>query len=222
MILPELQAHRAKDRPLRIITTTYIGATERRALDALEDLGAEVKVSFETQSTRLHAKAWFLQRDSGFHTAYIGSSNLSRSALLDGLEWNVRLSAITNPDILEKFAATFESYWQDPVFEAYSAERDGDRLTFALRRAAGGQDGSGDLGTPIVLFDIHPHPHQSEILDSLDVARKRHGRHRNLVVAATGTGKTIVAALDYRRLTQEAQSARPGTGRPNLLFVAHR
>jgi superfamily II DNA or RNA helicase len=222
VILPELQVHRAKGRPLRIITTTYIGATERRALDALEEIGADVKVSYETQSTRLHAKAWLLQRRSGFHTAYIGSSNLSRSALVDGLEWNVRLSAVTNSDILDKFAATFESYWQDPVFESYSAERDGERLSLALARAAGGPNKRDDFSGPIALFDIHPYPHQREILESLDVARKRHDRHRNLVVAATGTGKTIVAALDYRALSREAQGARPGAGRPSLLFVAHR
>ncbi len=221
VILPELQAHRAKGRPLRIITTTYIGATEKRALDVLEELGAEVKVSFETQSTRLHAKAWFLHRDSGFHTAYIGSSNLSRSALLDGLEWNVRLSAITNPDILDKFEATFESYWQDPAFETYSAKRDGDRLVRALRRAAGGSE-KAEFGTYTTLFDIRPYPHQVEILESLAVARKRHDHHRNLVVAATGTGKTIVAALDFRRISQEVQSGCPGAQRPSLLFVAHR
>ena len=222
VILPELKAHRAKGRPLRIITTTYIGATERRALDALGELGAEIKVSYETQSTRLHAKAWLLHRRSGFHTAYIGSSNLSHSALVDGLEWNVRLSAITNPDILSKFAATFESYWQDPVFEPYSAECDGERLSLALTRAAGGSAKRDDFSGPIALFDIHPYPHQREILESLDVARKRHDRHRNLVVAATGTGKTIVAALDYRALSRAPLGARPRAGPPSLLFVAHR
>ena len=54
-----------------------------------------------------------------------------------------------------------------------------------------------------------------EILESLDVERQRHGRHRNLVVAATGTGKTLVAAFDYKRL-----QAAGGYGR--LLYVAHR
>ena len=69
----------------RVLTTTYMGATDRRALDVLvNDYGAQVKVRFEKASTRLHAKAWLFRRHSGFDTAYVGSSNLSRSALVDG------------------------------------------------------------------------------------------------------------------------------------------
>ena len=111
--------------PVRVITTTYVGATERRALDELVRVGAEVKVSYETQRTRLHAKAWLFHRASGFDTAYIGSSNLSRSALVDGLEWNVRIARPENPAVLDKFQATFNGYWNDASFESYDPERDG-------------------------------------------------------------------------------------------------
>src|SRR4029079_19587531 len=104
---------------LRVITTTYIGATERRALDRLSELGAEIKVSYETRMTRLHAKAWLFHRESGFSTAYVGSSNLSKSALIDGLEWNVRLSTIEQGHLLDTFRATFEEYWEDAAFEPY-------------------------------------------------------------------------------------------------------
>ncbi|MEW9527198.1 DUF3427 domain-containing protein [Microbispora sp. NPDC049125] len=198
--------------PLRVITTTYMGATERRALDRLvRDFGAEVRISYEQNSTRLHAKAWLLRRETGFDTAYVGSSNLSRAALLDGLEWNVRLSSVTTPRLLDKFEATFDSYWNRPEFEPYDPAVDGDRLDEALSRSKVGQQ----------LFDIpalvpHPFHHQREMLEDLDVERSVHGRHRNLLVAATGTGKTVVAAFDYRNLQQRL-------GRqPSLLFVAHR
>src|SRR5205085_10760556 len=83
----------------------------------LAELGAEVKVSYETRMTRLHAKAWLFHRDTGFSTAYVGSSNLSKSALLDGLEWNVRLSAVEQGHLLDTFRATFDEYWEDPAFE---------------------------------------------------------------------------------------------------------
>jgi superfamily II DNA or RNA helicase/HKD family nuclease len=202
----ELRAHCAAGRPLRVLTTVYCGSTEARALDALVDWGAEVKVSYDTQRTRLHAKAWLFRRDSGFSTAYIGSSNLSVSALLDGLEWNVRLSAVENAHVLDQFAAAFEAYWQDPEFEPYThAERP--RFEKAIRRQ------TTDPVEPLVGLDVEPYPFQREILAKLEAERTLHGRWRNLVVAATGTGKTVVAALDYRRVRREL---------PRLLFVAHR
>jgi superfamily II DNA or RNA helicase/HKD family nuclease len=197
-------------RRVRVITTTYVGATERRALDELVRLGAHVKISYETQRTRLHAKAWLFRRRSGFDTAYVGSSNLSRAALLDGLEWNVRLARAENPALIEKFAATFDAYWEHPAFEAYNPEQDGDRLDDALRHAARRE--------PLRLsgLEVRPFAFQQEILDRLDVERQVHGRFRNLVVAATGTGKTVMAALDYRRLRiQHGDDLK-------LLFVAHR
>src|SRR5690606_27484870 len=113
LIADQILEHLRAGRSLRVITTTYTGVTERRALDWLVEHGAEVKVAYDTRATRLHAKAVLFERDTGFDTAWIGSSNLSRSALVDGLEWNVRASRVTTPDILDKFSATFEAYWSD-------------------------------------------------------------------------------------------------------------
>lgn len=206
-----LGAFLAAGKPLRIITTVYMGATDRRALDTLVGLGAEVKVSYDTRRTRLHAKAWLFHRDTGFSTAYIGSSNLSAAAQLDGLEWNVRVSAIDAPRILHKFEATFDTYWEDPEFVPYRAtEEDHRRFDAATQR-----EREPDEEETLTFFDIRPYPFQQEILERLEVERTVHDRHANLVVAATGTGKTIVAALDYRRLCEQYGTLR-------LLFVAHR
>ena len=210
---PALRAYRDLERPLRVITTTYIGATERRALDALCEMGAQVKVSYETRGTRLHAKAWMFHRNTGYSTAYVGSSNLSAPALLDGLEWNVRVSQIENLPIIEKFKGVFETYWASPDFETYDPERDAARFDSAVRVGRGGQENEDLL---LLGFDIQPYPFQQEILDKIEFERVRHDRHQNLVVAATGTGKTIIAGLDFKRL-------RSGAGRNlSLLFVAHR
>lgn len=206
-----LRAHRDRGRELRIITTTYIGATERRAIDVLSSLGAHVKVSYEIRNTRLHAKAWHFHRQSGFSTAYVGSSNLSHAALLEGLEWNVRLSQAETPALLDKFRATFETYWEDGQFEDYDPGRDADRFDGALKLARGIKDGP----TPIPSFELRPYPFQVEILDKLRAERERHDRHKDLVVAATGTGKTLIAAFDYRRLAKDGRL-------PSLLFIAHR
>ena len=154
-----LHAHCERGRPLRVLTTTYIGATERRALDRLVSIGAQVRVSYDTRSTRLHAKAWLFNRETGFSTAYVGSSNLSHSALLDGLEWNVRLSQVASPELVEKFRATFESYWEDPEFEPYDPARDAGRFD----RAVAGESATQALA--FLSLDVVPYPHQREILE---------------------------------------------------------
>ncbi len=205
LIEPKLREFLDSGRPMRVITTTYTGSTERRAIERLVEMGAHVKVSYQTDNTRLHAKAWLFHRETGFSTAYIGSSNLSNAALVDGLEWNVRLAEADAPAIVEKFRATFETYWADPDFELY--ERDEEHRTRFDRAVAASREGPE---SQLVFFDIHPYPHQSEILDRLHVERYRHGRWKNLVVAATGTGKTVVAALDYRRLGEEGIFATAG------------
>lgn len=207
---------RERGVPLRVITTTYMGATQREALDRLvRDFGAEVKVQYDAQRTRLHAKGWLFRRNTGFDTAYVGSSNLSRAAMLDGVEWNVRLSSVATAALIQKFSATFDSYWNDPTFEPYDPDTDGDRLDDALAEASGTKT-HDRVTLTLSGLDVRPYPYQQEMLDQLEVERVIHGRHRNLVVAATGTGKTVVAALDYRRLADQAPTL------PRLLFVAHR
>ncbi|GHF66968.1 DUF3427 domain-containing protein [Streptomyces griseosporeus] len=212
-----LRAARKRDVPIRIITTTYMGATDRYALDRLaREFGAHVKVNYEIRSTRLHAKAWLFRRNTGYNTAYVGSSNLSKAALLDGLEWNVRLSSVATPRVVDKFEATFDAYWNDVAFETYDPDHDGDRLAAALAHA-GGKGTSEDLQINISGLEVRPFPHQQDMLERLHVERELRGHHQNLLVAATGTGKTVMAALDYRKLRDHRSGELP-----RLLFVAHR
>ncbi len=193
---------------LRVLTTVYLGATDRRAVDELVRLGAQVRLSYDTERTRLHAKAWLFARESGFSTALIGSSNLSAAALVDGLEWNVRVSGVDNPAILSKFQVTFDQYWNEGEFVPYDPEMDAERFDRAVSRER------REDAVVLAGLDVDPRPFQREILEDLE-AERLHGHTRNLVVAATGTGKTVVAALDYKRERQRR-------GDLSLLFVAHR
>ncbi|CAL9313799.1 DUF3427 domain-containing protein [Streptomyces sp. SudanB52_2052] len=212
-----LRAAKERGVPIRVITTTYIGATDRHALDRLvRDFGATVKVNYELRSTRLHAKAWLFRRHTGFDTAYVGSSNLSKAALLDGLEWNVRLSSVATPAVLNKFEATFDAYWSDSAFETYDPDSHSERLDQALAQASGNTS-TTDLKINLSGLEVRPFPYQQDMLERLRVERELRGRNRNLLVAATGTGKTVMAALDYRSLARSF-----GDRRPKLLFVAHR
>ncbi len=207
-----LQRHcQTRGRKLRVLTTTYMGATDERAVTELTKLGAEVHVSYDVETTRLHAKAWLFRRRSGFDTAYIGSSNLSKAALTDGIEWNVRVTSADNSQILERFRAVFDSYWDSPEagFVEYREEH---QVAFraALKRARGhGEDGGVRLNIEVVARG-----YQLEMLEQLEAARAA-GEHRNLVVAATGTGKTVVAAFDFKKQHREGVVK-------SLLFVAHR
>lgn len=213
----ELRDLRDAGVPFRIVTTTYLGSTERRALDRMaNEFGAEIRIQYDAQRTRLHAKAWLFRRRTGFDTAYVGSSNLSRAALLDGVEWNVRLSRVATPSLLQKFEATFDSYWNDSSFERYDPDRDRDRLDDALAEASGARS-QDRVTVSLSGLEVRPYAYQSEMLEEIQAEREIHDKHRNLVVAATGTGKTVVAALDYRRLCDPAAGQRPA-----LLFVGHR
>ncbi|MDO8873594.1 MAG: DEAD/DEAH box helicase family protein [Methanoregula sp.] len=210
LLMEELKQFCTRGR-LRVITTAYTGATEIKAINFLSSLpNAEVRISYDTAHTRLHAKAYYFERDSGFSTAYVGSSNISNPAITSGLEWNVKLTEKDAKPLIRKIQASFESYWNDPEFLKYT---ENNRATFeeAVRKE---RKGFGDEGLPY-FFDITPFPFQKEILERLEAERTIHNHYKNLIVAATGTGKTVISAFDFRRFREKMPRAR-------LLFVAHR
>lgn len=206
----ELKDFTSKGNKLKIITTTYMGATDYKAIEFLSSLqNTEIKVSYNTSNERLHAKAYIFMRDTGFHTAYIGSSNISRSALTSGLEWNIKVTNSEISRIIDKLKKTFETYWENSDFDFYK-ESHKEKLQIALKN-----EDKNIINKFATFFDIKPYSFQEEILEQLETQRKIHNRYRNLLVAATGTGKTIVSAFDYKRFRKDNASAR-------LLFVAHR
>lgn len=199
---------------LRILTTTYTGATEARALDELARLpGTEVRVSLDGRRTRLHAKAWMFHRKTGFGSAYVGSANLSGAALTGGLEWTVKLTQRSQESLFARAGAHFETLWADNEFQRYDPDNVEHRQ--ALDAALGRESFGGESASIVRFFDLQPKTYQQEMLEQLS-AERAHGRWRNLVVAATGTGKTVVAAFDYKN------TCRLEGGHPRLLFVAHR
>ena len=210
-ILDELKLFTERGKKLKIITTSYMEATDFKAVEELSKLAnTEVKISYDTERTRLHAKSYIFKRENGFTTAYVGSSNMSNVAMTSGLEWNVKLSEKESFEIIAKINATFETYWNDSTFETFdNSEKNREYLRNALSKS---KNNKTDMTFE---FDIKPYTYQKEILENLEAERKIFGRYRNLVVAATGVGKTVISAFDYKRFRDENPRAR-------LLFVAHR
>jgi superfamily II DNA or RNA helicase len=211
IFLKDLQEHTARGKKLKLITTTYMGATDAKAIEELARLpNTEIKISYNTKQERLHAKAYLFLRNTQFHTGYIGSSNISRTALTSGLEWNLKVTTQEIPHIIDKFKKTFDTYWNDSEFEPYEIATQQDKLRRAIQEAKGSQAGV-QIAT---FFEITPFPFQQEILERL-LAERANGNYKNLVVAATGTGKTVISAFDFKRFYVNNPGAK-------LLFVAHR
>ena len=197
---------------VRVITTSYLGASDPKAVEWLAaQPNVSVRVSYDTRRTRLHAKAYLFHRNSGFTSAYIGSSNMSQAAMTSGLEWNLKVTRSDMASIVDRFAIEFESYWNSYEFEAWDCT-----APLRFREAIERERNVGEEVGSRFFADIQPHPFQERILEALETERQQRNHWRNLVVAATGTGKTVIAALDYRRFSSRKSP------RPRLLFVAHR
>ena len=210
LLLPQLRAFTDRGGKLKVITTTYMKATDFEAVKQLAALKhTDIKITYDETSERLHAKAYIFLRNTGFNTAYIGSSNLSEQALDTGAEWNVKVTQMEQPRMMKTIMGAFDASWWAEGYEMFVNGEDDMRLKAVL---------SGETNNEVdfsILQLIRPFDYQQEILERLQVEREVRGHWRNLVVAATGTGKTVMAASDYKAFAE-------GRDRARLLFVAHR
>lgn len=204
-LLQEWHDLREKRVPVRILTGTYLGITEPYALYRLKELlGDQLDLRFFSDTgISFHPKAYFFYREDNDYLI-IGSSNLSKSALIQGMEWNYRLTLDQDPEAFSHYLERFNRVFHE---EAYPVTRE------VLR------DYSRQWHRPRVSLDhskpeppvtrlFKPNPSQIEALYELKALRDD-GADKGLVVAATGLGKTFLAAFDGKDFSR-------------ILFIAHR
>jgi superfamily II DNA or RNA helicase/HKD family nuclease len=191
----------------RIVTSDYLGFNSPaafRELLGLRKFGIDVRLHTETA---FHPKGYVFRNDDGV-TAILGSSNLTENALARNHEWNLRVSAATTSDLADQFTNLVDQQVEDsiPLAEEWIAAYELDYRPPAVREATG----IAPIESPPSLKQITPNTMQVEALSAIESVRAA-GHARALVISATGTGKTILSALDVRAVAPK-----------RLLFVAHR
>ena len=156
------------------------------------------------------------RRNTSFDTAYVGSSNLSRAALLDGVEWNVRLSRVGTPTLLEKFRATFDTYWNDSSLRVATTQIAIETgSTMRWPRHPGGQRTTGS-----------PSPSQGWRCGRSRTSRRcskpsRPSAQSTTAIGISSSQPQAPARPSLPRSTTENLCA-DRDERPSLLFIAHR
>lgn len=212
MLLGELENALKRGAKIRILTGNYLGITQPSALYLIKQkLGEQVDLRFYNEKNRsFHPKSYMFHFED-YSELYIGSSNISRSALTSGIEWNYRFSSKTDPKNYEKFYHTFED-----LFENHSIVIDDEELKRysknwhrpAVSKDLDRYDSEEESNDTNVRLLYEPRGAQIEALCALENTRAE-GARRALVQAATGVGKTYLAAFDSKNYER-------------VLFVAHR
>lgn len=213
MLLKDLQRALERGTRIRILTGNYLGITQPGALYLIKDaLGDQIDLRFYKEKERsFHPKAYIFHKKE-FGEIYIGSSNVSRSALTSGIEWNYHFDVFRDKDNFNRFFENFEDLFynhsiviDDEVLKQYSKEWKKPALQKDLDRYDNVSKDSRDTEAQML---FQPRGAQIEALYALKNSR-REGADKGLVYAATGVGKTYLAAFD-------------SAGFEKVLFVAHR
>ena len=217
MLLEELDNALKRGAKIRILTGNYLGITQPSALYLLKKkLGSRVDMRFYNEKDRsFHPKSYIFHY-GGYSDIYIGSSNISRSALTSGIEWNYRFSSVSDPKNYEKFYQAFEELFKhhsiiidDEELKRYSQTWHRPAVAKDLERYEySHQNEENEPEDTKVRLLYEPRGAQIEALCALEDTRAE-GAKRALVQAATGVGKTYLAAFDSKSYER-------------VLFVAHR
>ena len=210
MLIEDLENALKRGAKIRILTGNYLGITQPSALYLIKrKLGDQIDLRFYNEKNRsFHPKSYIFHYKD-YNEIYIGSSNISRSALTSGIEWNYRFRSTTDPKSYDKFYETFEDLYQnhsividDAELRRYSKSWHKPAVSKDLERYDAETE-DNDVQEP-----FEPRGAQIEAICALEHTRAE-GASRALISAATGVGKTYLAAFDSKKYKR-------------VLFVAHK
>lgn len=210
MLIEDLENALKRGAKIRILTGNYLGITQPSALYLIKrKLGDQIDLRFYNEKNRsFHPKSYIFHYKD-YNEIYIGSSNISRSALTSGIEWNYRFRSTTDPESYDKFYETFEDLYQnhsividDAELRRYSKSWHKPAVSKDLERYDAETE-DNDVQEP-----FEPRGAQIEAICALEHTRAE-GASRALISAATGVGKTYLAAFDSKKYKR-------------VLFVAHK
>lgn len=209
LLIPHLSDLLHRDGKLRLLTGDYLNVTEPVALSKFLDLKGrrEIRVFETRQSLSFHLKTYIFRFQDGSGRAYVGSSNISRSALREGLEWNYRVVSSRSAEDFSEIRGQFRELFD----HSQAVEIDEDWVERYRKRRPEGTVVVPEIVAPEIPPEaVEPHRIQQEALEAL-VRTRAAGNTAGLVVLATGLGKTWLSAFD----TAQGDFRR-------VLFVAHR
>ncbi|PPE05641.1 DEAD/DEAH box helicase family protein [Mesoplasma corruscae] len=205
---------------IKIISTTFDDLSQFNNLNELKilvekysNIKIKIENNLERNSERIHIKASIFKKENGLSTAIIGSSNLTVKGMISGREWNIKLTEKNNKDLIEKMINEFESLWKEELIDfSDSFERD-----LLIQKIKENQETLYNSKLELLTSSLtkkYLYKFQKDIVDKLSY-RRYTNKNKNLVIMATGTGKTLVSAFDYKRQIDQAKTSL------RLLFLAH-
>ena len=196
---PYLREAVSRGATIKLLTGKYLDITDPDALFYLRSIcGNNIEIRFYSGTNSFHPKAYFTYSDAAGDSVFVGSSNISRSALTSGVEWNYRIDRKTHTSDFEAFEEMFGVLWTSHSYEATDEEI----LRYKNERIPRIRE-----LVPSSYGKVEPNDVQILACSALERTREE-GMDRGLVVAATGTGKTYLAAMDSKEFS-------------SVLFVAH-
>ncbi|WHQ37561.1 DEAD/DEAH box helicase [Spiroplasma sp. SV19] len=209
--------------PIRIITTTFDDLAEynnllelARLIATYDNIQIKVEDNLEKRSERIHIKASIFKRFHGISTAIIGSSNLTYKGMVTGREWNIKLTTNNNHSLVTEIITEFEQLWNEVLVD-FNDEVARNHLLERISQNQSTRIATMFNNTPTEFLTIRKYLYdfQKDIVAKLQY-RRQLGKNAHLVIMATGTGKTVVAAFDYFYQLQRR------AGQPlKMLFLAH-